>query len=547
MSRHDGVAQRLLTDIVWERASVRPDGPALVELREAGGDVALSWRELVDRADRTASVLAGLGVRPGEAVVVQLPNSADFVTVSLALLRIGAVVCPVLPSLRENELALILRRSGARVLVVPEMFRNRAHAREVAAMTRGGPVAALEHLLVARGHSPVDRLTDAERDEAHLAVHELGACVAEAGPAGEPVGPAGHSPHDVAHLLFTSGTTGEPKGVPHRMDTLNRAAELTGDRLGLTALDRVHIAAPMAHHSGFLYGMWLSMLLGTVQILQPVWEAQRALRAFRDWGGTFMQGSTPFLLDMVDAVDAGAEAPRSLRTFVVTGASVPRALAARARGSLELRVCAAWGSTETCMATLSAPEDDPAMVAATDGRPLDGVRLRVTDDSGAVLETGREGNLEMTGPSVFEGYLGRDDLTAEVFTGDGWYRTGDLAVLESSGYVRITGRVKDVINRGGEKIPAGAIEQLVNAHPSVREAVIVGMPDPRLGERACLFAVLYPGEVLDLEGVRAHLDGERVTKQYWPERVEIVDALPRNPAGKVQKYVLRERIRGRNV
>ncbi|MFD8380012.1 AMP-binding protein [Streptomyces sp. NPDC059679] len=536
MSLRTGTASLSLADVVWRRAGEQPDGLALVELRDTGDDLTLSWHELVDLADRTATVLTGLGVRPGQTVVAALPNSADLVTVSLALLRIGAVVCPVLPSLREHELGHVLRRSCAHVLVVPESFRGRGHPCEVSAMAEAGLAPDLRHLLIAPGHSPAPSATVP-------ATHRLAAGVAVARPAGASARPPGASPHDVAHLLFTSGTTGEPKGVPHRMDTLNRAALLTADRLGLTSRDRVHIAAPMAHHSGFLYGMWLSLLLGSAQIVQPTWNADRALRAFREWGGTFMQGSTPFLLDLVDAVEAGATAPAALRTFVITGASVPRALLARARARLGVRVCAAWGSTETCMATLSAPEDEPESVAATDGRPLAGVRLRVTDDSGAELAAGCEGHLEMTGPLVFDGYLGRDDRTAEAFTPDGWYRTGDLAVLEPSGYLRITGRAKDVINRGGEKIPVGAIEQLLAAHPSVRESALVAMPDRRLGERACLFVALYPGKSLKLSDVQEFLDVHRVTKHYWPERVELVGALPRNPAGKVQKFLLRDRLR----
>ncbi|MFI0976584.1 AMP-binding protein [Streptomyces sp. NPDC021093] len=558
---------RSLTDAVWERALARPHEPALVELRDGGADLVLDRQELVDRADRTAAVLAWLGVGTGDTVVVQLPNSADFVTVSLAALRLGAMVCPVLPSLREHEIAHVLRRSGARVLVVPRAFRRRDRVAEVAAMAAAGRTGALRHLVVTRGTPPdthplVGTAGPGGPYESSVAVHDLARSVALAEPLSSTARPVALPARHVAHLLFTSGTTGEPKGVPHRMDTLDRAATLAADRLGLTAADRVHIAAPMAHHSGFLYGMWLSLLLGAVQIVQPVWEAGRALRAFDDWHGTFMQGSTPFLLDMVDAVDAGAPVPKSLRTFVITGASVPRAVAERARSTLGVQVCAAWGSTETCMATLSAPGDDPASVAATDGRPLDGVRLRVTDDAGAALGTGREGHLEMTGPCVFDGYLEdgcpgdgcpqdncpephpvaqRDGLTAEAFTDDGWYRTGDLAVLERTGFLRITGRAKDVINRGGEKIPAGLVEQLMATHPAVREAAVVGLPDPRLGERACLFAVVRPGAELGLSDVQEHLDSHRVTKHYWPERLEIVDALPRNPAGKVQKFLLRER------
>ncbi len=536
--------QRTGTDAVWQRAATDPDATALVELREHGADRVLGWRELADRADRTATVLAGLGVRAGDTVVVQLPNSADFVTVSLAVLRVGAVVCPVLPGLRAPDLAHILTSSLARVMVVPAAFRGRCCAVDVTAMAAAGRTAALRHVLVAQGPAPAGPVAGRRPGRSRrVAVHQLDADIAAVWPHGAAPSPARLSPHDLALLLFTSGTTGEPKGVPHRTAALDRAAHLAAGRLRLTAGDRVHIAAPMADHSGFLYGMWLALLLGAVQIVQPVWDAGRALRAIQEWGGTCLPGTPSLLLDLADAVDSGAPAPRSLCTFVATGCAVPRTFAARARGLSQVRVCVAWGSAETFLATLSAPDDDPDLLASTGGRPLDGVRLRVTDDSGAVLGPECEGQVELTGPSVFEGYLDRPDLTGAAFTDDGWYRTGDLGVVQPSGHLRITGRVADRIDRGGVRIPAALIEQAMAAHPAVRECAVVGVPDPQLGERACLVAVLHPGATLDLDGVRHHLDGHRVAQRYWPERVEITDRLPRNPAGTVRTYLLREYIR----
>ncbi|WP_327347364.1 AMP-binding protein [Streptomyces europaeiscabiei] len=531
-----------LPDVVWNRARVDPEGLALVEVGEVE-DTTVSWGQLVDGAERMAFLLLDLGVRPGEAVMVQLPNSAAFVMASLAALRIGAVCCPVLPALGQRELSFALRRSGARVLFVADEFRKRGYADEVWAMAGAGETASLEHVLVIR-EGPAGKRCWEQNADTGVCFHDLTRSMATARPAKLAQRLSTLSPDMVAHLLFTSGTTGEPKGVPHRMGILNQAALLMSRRIGLSGQDRWHIASPMAHHSGFLYGMWVALLLGGVQILQPVWDAERALEAFADWRGTFMQGATPFLLDMVEAVGGGASPPDSLATFVITGASVPRALSARARSLLGTRVCAGWGSTETCFATLSAPGDDLELVTATDGRPLDGVQLRIVDDDDRVMAPGEEGNLQAKGPCVFEGYLDRPDLTAQAFSADGWYRTGDLAVLEPTGCLRITGRVKDVINRGGEKIPVGDIEQVLMTHPAVRDAAVVAMPDARLGERACLFAVLDRGTFLDLAAVRNFLEEEKVAKPYWPERVEIVDTLPRNPAGKVQKFLLRQRVQG---
>ncbi|UUT35019.1 AMP-binding protein [Microbacterium elymi] len=216
--------------------------------------------------------------------------------------------------------------------------------------------------------------------------------------------------------------------------------------------------SPLAHQTGFLYGMWLSWVLGVPEIVQRTWNATRALEVLNEWEGTFVQAATPFLTDLVREVEAGAEVPHALRVFVATGAAVPRALAERATRVLGATVCGAFGTTETGLAALASPSDPAAKAWGTDGKALHGVSLRIVDDDGHPVAAGQEGNFELTGPTVFDGYLERPDLSAEAFTADGWYRTGDLATLDDDGYLRITGRVRDVINRGGEKVPVSEIE-----------------------------------------------------------------------------------------
>jgi cyclohexanecarboxylate-CoA ligase len=315
------------------------------------------------------------------------------------------------------------------------------------------------------------------------------------------------------------------------------------EHLGLGAEDRIFVPSPLAHQTGFLYGMWLAILMGVPQIVQPVWNAPRALRALNDWDGTFVQAATPFLADLVAAVEEGARPPAALRIFVATGAAVPRGLAERATRILGTAVCGAWGTTESCLGSLSAPGDEAAKVWGTDGRALRGIRLRITDMQGHQLPAGEDGHFEVQSPTMFHGYADRPEWTAAAFTPDGWFRTGDLGVMDESGYIRITGRVRDVINRGGEKIPVAEVEQLLGDHPAIAEVAIVAMPDARLGERACAFVVLRRGRTLDFGRMQHYLDACQVAKQYWPERLEIVSELPRTPSGKVQKYVLRERAR----
>jgi cyclohexanecarboxylate-CoA ligase len=544
-------AQAAATPIFeWVRrwARERPAAPAIVDVgtesAEGRGMRTWTWRELDAQADAVAMLLLELGVRPGEPVAYQLPNWGEFVVITLAALRIGAVCCPLMPIFREREIAFMLRRSRARVLFVPGRFRGRNHPAEVAGLMAGPGLAGpggspLEHIVVVGPEAP---LPD-------------GSLLSGSGPAWHSLAPAasrqvvdraaldarGPAPDARAQLLFTSGTSGEPKGVVHRMDALTRAAAMEVRHLGLGPEDRIFIPSPLAHQTGFLYGMWLSFILGVPQILQPVWDGPTALRALRRWNGTFVQAATPFLADLVEAVEETGEAPEALRIFVATGAAVPRGLAEQATRALGTAVCGAWGTTETCLGSLAAPGDEPAMMWGSDGRALRDVKLRITDGDGNVLAPGQEGNFEVHSPTLFEGYLDHPEWTAEAMTAGGWYRSGDLAIIDEAGYVRITGRVKDVINRGGEKVPVAEIEQLLHTHPLVREVAIVAMPDERLGERACAFAVAAPG--FGFGEMQRFLDGQHVAKQYWPERLEIVDAMPRNPVGKIKKFVLRERAR----
>ncbi len=504
----------MILDDLQRHARERPDALATVEVGAGGVVRERSWRELVEETDRVAGLLESLGVRAGDTVALQLPNRIEFVTVALATLRLGAVCEPLMPIFRERELEFMLRESGARVLFVPREFRGRDHAAMAEALQPRLP--ALEHVIVLDGGGS-------------LGARPRAGVVAAPQP----------RPDQIAQLLFTSGTSGEPKGALHRHDVLMRAADHHISHFGLGADDVVYIPSPLAHQTGFLYGMWVAIRLGVPQVLQEVWDPEVGLDAMQRFGVTFVQAATPFLADLTQVAAERGEGPGRLRTFVATGAAIPRELARRSREVLEAEVGGAWGTTESCLGAAFAPGDPAERAWGTDGRALAGVRLRVVDDGGRVLSAGEEGNFEVHTDCLFEGYLNRSELTAEAVTAEGWYRTGDLARIDAEGYLQITGRVKDVINRGGEKVPVAEIEQLLHAHPAVHDVAIVAMPDERLGERACAFVV---GE-LDFEAMLEYLDSHRVSKTYWPERLELVDTLPRTPSGKIQKFILRAQAR----
>jgi 3-phosphoshikimate 1-carboxyvinyltransferase len=534
----------LLTDRLLELAADHPDGRALVDVAPSG-DRAWTWSDLSDAVDRTAALLLDFGVRPGERVCLQLPNWAEFVVIALATLRVGAICCPLMPFFREREVGFILEHTGARVLFIPARFRGRDYPEMVEDL--GAGVLPLSHVVVVRSRSAVEGNGAAEhglrfvlRTAAGPRWHAYEAAVEDVEVDQARLAAARSGPAAFAQLLFTSGTSGEPKGVLHRHDVLDRAAAMHIAHFGLTATDTVFIPSPLAHQTGFLYGMWLAIRMGAAQILQDTWDPGVGVRALADWGGAFVQAATPFLADIMRAVAEGAPAPSRLRIFCAAGAAVPRALALDATRALGAMVCGGWGTTESCMGTAGTTDDPPEKAWGTDGRPLAGIEVRVVGPDGQALPAETEGEFEIHSPLMFAGYLGHPEWTDASYTADGWFRTGDLAVIDTDGYVRITGRLKDVINRGGEKVPVAEIEQILYEHASVAEVAIVAMPDERLGERACAFVVPHQGHPFDFAAMARHLDERKVARQYWPERLELRTGLPRTGSGKIQKYVLRD-------
>ncbi|HWF97600.1 MAG TPA: AMP-binding protein [Steroidobacteraceae bacterium] len=529
---------------VASHARLRPRDPAVISLDSAGVRV-WDWSRLWRESRRIAALLAASGVRRGEPIAYQMANRAEFVAITVGALLAGAVCCPLMPIFRERELSYMLSHARARVLFVMDRHHARHPAEEVSAIEAQVPSLETVVVIAADGSDGEGREPMPNGRARYLWWERALAKVGGEMPQGPGDAPGRSAPSALAQLLFTSGTTGQPKGVLHRADVLTQAARLQADHLGLGADERIFVPSPLAHQTGFLYGMWLALALGVPQILQESWEPRLALAALGQWRGTFVQAATPFLADLVQAREEMETTPGGLRLFVATGTTVPRALAARARRVLHADVCGAFGTTEGCLATLGSPADPPEKACGTDGRPLAGIEVRTCDEDGRMMPRGAEGQLQTRSPTMFEGYLDRPDWTAQAYTPEGWYRTGDLATIDGEGYLHLTGRVKDVVNRGGEKIPVVEIEQLLHEHDAVREVAIVGMPDERLGERACAFIVMRQTRTdhggMDLAAVQAFLDRRRVAKQYWPERVEVVDELPKTPSGKIRKYLLRER------
>jgi len=517
---------RTINDALDACVAQCPDKLALTALRvETGAVTQFSYRELARMADRVAVGLSRLGVGQNDVVACQLPNWWQFTVTYLACSRIGAVMNPLMHIFRERELSFMLKHGEAKVVIAPKSFRGF----DFESMANGlkASLPSLQHLVIVGGEG-------ANSYEALLS-----------GPAWEDAADARDiltrhrpGPDDVTQLIYTSGTTGEPKGVMHSANTVMANIVPYAERLRLGAQDTVLMASPMAHQTGFMYGLLMPVMLRTGVVLQDVWEPNKAIALIREHGVTFTMASTPFLTDLAKTVAETGQGVPSLRTFLCAGAPIPGPLVEQARAALGAKIVSAWGMTENGAVTLTQLEDDDERSFNTDGCPLPGVEVKVTDVDGSTLPVGSVGKLMLRSCSNFGGYLHRPHLNGT--DADDWFDTGDLARIDERGYIRITGRSKDVIIRGGENIPVVEIESLLYRHPSVAMAAIVAYPDERLGERACAVVVPKPGQTLDLAAIQAFLKEQKVALQYVPEKLVVTEAMPTTPSGKIQKFKLRE-------
>ncbi len=508
---------RLITDYLDRNLEERPQALAVVDENSMTGERdALSYAELGRRVDCLAAGLARLGLKRGDVLSFQLPNWWQFTALHLAAMRLGAITNPLMPIFRERELLFMLSLAETKIFVVPRSFRGFDYRAMAVALRPKLP--ALQRVLVIGG----------EGEEAFESLLEEPGDVS-----GSPA-----TADEVIQVQFTSGTTGEPKGVMHSSNTLISALTPYAERLGLSRSDVFLMASPMAHQTGFMYGLMLPIVLGAKAVLQDIWSPQKAADLVAAERVSFTMAATPFLADLTAEAERRPADFRSLRIFLSAGAPIPRVLVRRAAEHLGAAIISAWGMTENGAVTTTKPEDPAEKVFETDGCALPGMEIRIVDEERRVLPAGVEGRLEVRSCSNFAGYLKRPEWYT--IDAQGWFDSGDLARMDKEGYVRLTGRTKDIVIRGGENIPVVEVEGLIYRHPAVAEAAIVAMPDARLGERACAFVVTREGRPLSLAELSEFLLAQKIAKPYLPERLEILSALPKTPSGKIQKFRLRE-------
>ena len=498
-------------DILARRAAAHPEREAIVDHRHR-----VTYGELLARVDRTAAALQSLGLGAGDVVTIQLPNWVEFAYVFFACERIGAIANQIGPDFRSREVEYIVRFSESRAFVCPATFKG------------------FDYVEMIRQLRP--KLTGLK---AVLVLDDL-----IYGPAAPPpLTPHRMAGSDVMRMAFTSGTTGNPKGVTHSFETTLPAAEILNGAMNVTEREVFLIYLPLGLNWGYLT-LLQSIMAGARAVLLDRFSGRAALELIEREHVTFIPSAPASIIAMLNDPELSRFDLSSLRVVITGGASCPIETIRAYRAHMPGHLIELYGMLETGFHTFTRLEDDPEAVTGTIGRTAPRMQLRLIDEHGRDVPPGAEGEIAAKGPSVHLGYYKNPTANAELFTADGWFRTGDLGIMDRAGNVRIVGRLKEMINRGGKKFFPREIEEILYTHPAVLHAAIVGVPDPRLGERNCLCVIPRPGTSVTLPEMVAYLrDG--VATYKLPEELELFDEFPFTPTGKIQRHALTRQVLSR--
>jgi cyclohexanecarboxylate-CoA ligase len=508
-----------LTRLLEDGARRWPDRPAVIT---PTGET--TFAALAARSSAVARTLVDHGVGPGDVVTWMLGTGPDAVATAAAIWAIGAVSSPIVPVYRVREMTVVVGQVRPRAIITAAPDERRSPTDELDEACAAADVAPALRLVVG-GSAPGWTTLDADR-------------------AGS-LPPAPRTrPDDPCLVLFTSGTESDPKGVVHSVAGIAHELRSTVSQWGLTFRDTMVMASPMTHITGLLQGFMIPSRVGAAALLLDRWDPEQCVDLIERYGATYMAGATPFLRELLAVYRSEGHDRSSLVQYCCGGAAVPPELI-RSAQDLDVAAYRAWGMTELPTATLPNELDPIGARAETDGAPAPGVQVRVVDDAEVDVTPGVTGNLLLRGPEMMLGYV-RADLNPGAFADGGWFRTGDRGWIDEDGRVRVTGRVKDIINRGGEKLSAREIEEAVQLHPDVENVAVVAVPGGRLGERVGA-AVVSRRPDLSVAEVGAAVTSSGLAKQKQPELLLVVDAIPVNATGKVDKAAVRRLLSERDA
>lgn len=493
-----------------------------------------SYGELDVKSSCLAEYMLESGVEEGDVISVQIVNWAEFTLIYIAALKVGAVINPLMPALRKSELIHRMGKCKTKIFFTMGIFRGFDY-RDLAAEVRQ-ELKNLKKVVI------IDKGEPCEKTGVRAEFSSLSDILRKTSPIKRYTQV---SADDVAIVIFTSGTEGRAKGV---MLTHNNICANVRGYVSMTLLsnyDTMLMPVPIAHATGFMYGVTLPFMVGMTSVLQEKFEAEKSLELIEACRCSVLMGPTTIAYDILRKMESGEKWDlSSLRYFYCGGSPIPRDVLERGmkRG---IKILGVYGQTESAPHCIMSPFSSEEQILKADGKPIPGVEIRIIDESGTPVSCGNEGEEYSRGPNLFAGYIGEEEMTEEAFA-DGWLKSGDLCVMDSDGYVRVTGRKKDIIIRGGENISSTEIEDILLRNASVKEAAVVAYPDERMGEKACAFIVLQDNDASwSLQEMRSFMLEAGIAKYKWPERLEIVRELPHTESGKVEKYKLRRVIKAK--
>ena len=510
-----------LADYWQQTARAMPDKIAVVDNHGAS----YTYSALDHAASCLANWMLAKGIESGDRIAFQLPGWCEFTVIYLACLKIGAVSVPLLPSWREAELVWVLNKCQAKMFFAPTLFKQTRPVDLILPLQNQLP--QLQQIV------GVDKLAPATSS---LSLSQI---IADNTPLTTAITVHGD---ELAAVLFTSGTEGLPKGVMLTHNNILASERAYCARLNLTWQDVFMMPAPLGHATGFLHGVTAPFLIGARSVLLDIFTPDACLALLEQQRCTCMLGATPFVYDLLNVLEKQPADLSALRFFLCGGTTIPKKVAreCQQRG---IKLLSVYGSTESSPHAVVNLDDPLSRFMHTDGYAAAGVEIKVVDDARKTLPPGCEGEEASRGPNVFMGYFDEPELTARALDEEGWYYSGDLCRMDEAGYIKITGRKKDIIVRGGENISSREVEDILLQHPKIHDACVVAMSDERLGERSCAYVVLKaPHHSLSLEEVVAFFSRKRVAKYKYPEHIVVIEKLPRTASGKIQKFLLRKDI-----
>ena len=510
-----------LADYWQQTARAMPDKIAVVDNHGA----TYTYSALDHAASCLANWMLAKGIESGDRIAFQLPGWCEFTVIYLACLKIGAVSVPLLPSWREAELVWVLNKCQAKMFFAPTLFKQTRPVDLILPLQNQLP--QLQQIV------GVDKLAPATSS---LSLSQI---IADNIPLTTAITTHGD---ELAAVLFTSGTEGLPKGVMLTHNNILASERAYCARLNLTWQDVFMMPAPLGHATGFLHGVTAPFLIGARSVLLDIFTPDACLALLEQQRCTCMLGATPFVYDLLNLLEKQPADLSALRFFLCGGTTIPKKVARECQ-QLGIKLLSVYGSTESSPHAVVNLDDPLSRFMHTDGYAAAGVEIKVVNDARKTLPPGCEGEEASRGPNVFMGYFDAPELTARALDEEGWYYSGDLCRMDEAGYIKITGRKKDIIVRGGENISSREVEDILLQHPKIHDACVVAMPDERLGERSCAYVVLKaPHHSLSLEEVVAFFSRKRVAKYKYPEHIVVIEKLPRTASGKIQKFLLRKDI-----